>query len=151
MSGVLSQVDRRKRLASAISCALLLVSWAASPARSSAAVEMDVRSSTASQDPHSHQMVSLDRVGVDASPQSSLPAPPPAGAPTSLIGLGARDLLGEIPPPGTPYRYQPSQTPFEFPQTRPSAPVAIPFPAAVHLFVPGALLAIYASRRFRRR
>jgi hypothetical protein len=42
-------------------------------------------------------------------------------------------------------------TPFTFPAPAPVRPVAIPFPTAAHLFVPGALLALYATRRFRGR
>ncbi len=41
--------------------------------------------------------------------------------------------------------------PFVFPDPAPVRPVAIPYPTAAHLFIPGALLALYASRRYRGR
>lgn len=66
---------------------------------------------------------------------------------TSLIGAGAMDLLGDIQPPVPPAV---DETPFVFPAAAPP-PVTIPFPTAVHLFVPGAILALYFSRKYRRR
>lgn len=79
------------------------------------------------------------------------PHGPTASDPTSLIGVGTRDLLddgllGSQRPP-----LADDTAPFEFPQSTSAQPVAIPFPTAVHLFIPGAIMAIYATRRFRGR
>jgi hypothetical protein len=72
----------------------------------------------------------------------------PSSQPTfTLIGASPRDLLGEGPLPSADLPDVPS----EFPETTQTDPVAIPFPTAVHLFIPGAIMAIYATRRFRGR
>ncbi|QOV91599.1 hypothetical protein [Humisphaera borealis] len=87
-----------------------------------------------------------------ATSDAQAPAYTPLGAPKrvpfTLIGVGPRDLLSESPLATNDAGDLP---PFEFPETASTTPVAIPFPTAVHLFVPGAIMAIYATRRFKRR
>lgn len=71
--------------------------------------------------------------------------------PVTLVGIGARDLLDDGLLGSTRLPPTEDSTPFEFPQITTTNPVAIPFPTAVHLFIPGAILAMYATRRFRGR
>lgn len=81
---------------------------------------------------------------------TAIPTALPAPAPT-LIGLGTQELLGNTPFSLAPTGSNAPIEPFKFPEVTSSQPVAIPFPTAVHLFVPGAIMAIYATRRFRGR
>lgn len=72
-------------------------------------------------------------------------------APFSLVGMGSRDLIDqstEYPPPPADVNDPQGNT---FADATTTKPVAIPFPTAVHLFIPGAIMAIYATRRFRGR
>lgn len=86
------------------------------------------------------------------------PSSDPSG--TTLVGVTTVDLLGgpgrlgvSAPDTGTADTGSPKgESPFEMPP--PSfdrRPATIPVPAAVHLFAPGAALALYAGRRMRAR
>ena len=84
-----------------------------------------------------------------AKPHSDNPVGNSKRVPFTLIGVGPRELLND----GllnAPSELADPQA-FAFPEATPARPVAIPFPTAVHLFIPGAIMAIYATRRFRGR
>jgi len=156
-----SVADRGTVVRSAVS-ALVVASLAAFPAVSGAALQIEPTAATSeavdAEDGGRQLLLSSSPVsGEDLSSirsyRSGLSEGAAADSATpSLIGLGARDLMGAIPPPGSSTPQSEDPAPVELPPlTSTAKPVAIPFPTAVHLFVPGALVAIYATRRFRNR